>query len=245
MEEICRPVVPAEKMILGHDTLIALYSVTFGKSGVVVIGGTGSVAFGRNKLGKTATVGGWGYLMGDEGSAYWIALQALSECTTAEDSIHPYTSLTGFILKRAGVSSLRDLHYLLYSGQFGRPEIAGLAVAVSEAAKAGDRAAKYIIETAGWKLAFLATAVIDKLKLQDKKFELGCVGGVFRAGPLLTEPFATLVLKNRPGVRIVEPKVPAAVAAALLALEQIGIAPSEYVIAHMNRSLPDLGALKQ
>src|SRR5579859_4095928 len=85
MEGICAPVVPSDHLIFGHDTRIALYSVTFGRPGVVIIAGTGAAAYGVNARGEQVLAGGWGHVMGDEGSGYWIAVCALNACCRAGD----------------------------------------------------------------------------------------------------------------------------------------------------------------
>ncbi len=243
MEEICRPVVPAERMTLGHDSLIALYSVTLGRPGVVVIGGTGSVGYGRNARGETARVGGWGYLMGDEGSAYWIGLRALNVCTRAEDGRGPRTPLMEPVLERLGVKTLLEAHRGIYSGAIGRPEIAALAEVVSTVASLSDHDSQRILQEAGTELGLLASAVRRRLGLA-KLIEVGYVGGVFRAGRIVIGPFTSAADKGCDGAAIVPPRIPAVAAAVLLALEDLGVIINLDLIMRLHESLPMLGELK-
>jgi N-acetylglucosamine kinase-like BadF-type ATPase len=245
LEEVCRPAVPAEKMTLGHDSLIALYSITFGGPGVAVIGGTGSVGFGRNSQGRTAKVGGWGYLMGDEGSGYWIALRALCAATRAADGRAPQTNITRRLLEPLNLSSLSQLHRFLYSGSLSRPDIASLSLSVSQAAEEGDRTARRILRDAGRELGQLACGVIRALKMRAEPAEVGMVGGVFRAGAWVRVPFAQTVLRHAPQAQILLPRIPAAAAACLLALEEIGVAVHEAVISQVRDSLPQIGTIKE
>lgn len=245
LEEVCRPAVPAERMVLGHDSLIALYSVTFGGPGVVVIGGTGSVGFGRDSRGRTAKVGGWGYLMGDEGSGYWIALQALSAVTRAADGRAPRTAIARRLLEQLSLSSLAELHRLLYAGSLSRPDIASLSQSVSRAAEEGDRIAQSILRDAGRELGRLAVGVLRALKMRRETVEVGMAGGVFRAGAWVVEPFTQTVLRHAPQAQILSPRIPAAAAACLLALEEIGIAVNGAVIAQVRDSLPHIGTIKE
>ena len=76
-ESILRDILRSERILVTDDALIALAGATAGEPGLVVISGTGSIAFGRNSAGRTARAGGWGYLFGDEGGAFWIARQAV------------------------------------------------------------------------------------------------------------------------------------------------------------------------
>jgi N-acetylglucosamine kinase-like BadF-type ATPase len=244
MEEICSPVVPADRLALAHDTRIALYSVTFGLPGVVVIGGTGSVGYGRNAQGETASTGGWGYLMGDEGSGYWIALRVLNACTRMLDGRGPQTQCLPLLLKRLGVESLRNAHRLVYTGALSRPDIAALAVTASEAAQQNDRIARHILSRAGVELGLLAAKVLRRLRMARDAVEVGAVGGVFRAGRHVLEPFAGTVHRAAPQAVILAPRVPAAVAAALLALEEIGAPVNEAVLAQVKATLPALGPVK-
>jgi len=244
MEQVCRPAVPGQQMTLGHDSLIALYSVTLGGPGVVVIGGTGSIGYGRTATGQTATAGGWGYIMGDEGSGYWVALRALQECTKADDGRRSGTGLTGILLDHVKATDLWQLHRRIYSGELSRPDIAGLAEAVGRAAGKGERTAKAILREAGQELGLLASTVIRKLKVGAAPLQVGYVGGVFRCGPVVFEPFAEEVRRSAPAATLAAPQVPAAVAAGMLALEEIGLKVTDGVRKNIRDSLPSLGEIK-
>ena len=202
--------------------MIALYSVTFGKPGVVVVGGTESAGFGRDAQGRTARTGGWGFVFGDEGSGCWIAVRALNACGRAADGLGPKTSLLEYLLRALKVWTLTDIHRLVYSGALGRPGIAALASAVHEAAVKRDEVARQILQDAGEELGQLAAGVIRGLKCQNDHVTVGTAGGVFNAGAWVVDPFKRVVLSESPSAFVTLPNVPAAVGAALLALEQIG-----------------------
>ena len=204
-----------------------------------------TIGFGRTATGQTATAGGWGYLMGDEGSAYWIALRALRECTRAADGRRPKTRLTDHILEHAGVTDLWQIHRRIYSGELGRPEIAAFASAVGKAADEGERAARSLLREAGEELGLLATTVIRKLGEGKRPLTVGYVGGVFRAGNAVMDPFRQAVLAEAPYAVLAAPLVPAAVAAAMLAAEDIGIRVTEEMQMRIRASLPVLGAVKK
>lgn len=240
VEEICCQELPVEKVVVMHDTSTALYCITQGAPGAVVIAGTGSVAYGMNQLGETASVGGWGYLMGDEGSAYWIAVQALNACTRAEDGRAPSTWLKRTILTHFGLDSLGALHRLVYSGQMSRADLASAARAVSDAAKLGERVATRILGSAGRELGLMAVVVLRKLGMQYQRVNVGIVGGVASAAKPLHEAFRERVYRSTLA-EVVAPRFPMVVAAVCMALEQAGVSTGENVWRRMEEQLPKLG----
>jgi N-acetylglucosamine kinase-like BadF-type ATPase len=244
MEAICTPVIPAEHFLFGQDTRIALYSVTFGRPGVAVIGGTGSAALGLNNDGQSVSAGGWGYLMGDEGSGYWIALHGLNACCRALDGMSPPTQILPLLLQQMQASDISQVHRQIYSGRMGRPDIAALSEVVGRAAGCGDTVARRILHNAGKELAQLVTSCIRRLHMEDEEVVVGTVGGVFRAGRLVLRSFREVVGRTAPKAIVTAPQVPAAVGAVLMALEDIGIEPGEAVLENVRKSLVKLGPVK-
>ncbi len=242
VEEICRQELPAEKVVVTHDTRTALYCVTQGRPGAVVIAGTGSVAFGMNEDGAIASVGGWGYLMGDEGSAYWIAVQAINACTRAEDGRIPSTWLKRVILEHFGVESLAALHRLIYSGQLSRGQLASAAQAVSDAARLGERMAIRILSNAGKELGLMAVVVLRKLGMQYQRVRVGLVGGVARATAPLHEAFRARVHRSTMA-EVVKPRFPMVVAAVCMAMEQAGMTADERLWQRMEEQTPRFGLI--
>lgn len=244
MRALCAPLVPSDTILFGQDTRIALYSVTFGRPGVVVISGTGAASYGLNACGDGASAGGWGYLMGDEGSGYWIALRALNACCRAHDSIGPPTQLLPLLLQHTETPDLRHLHRRVYSGALSRPDIAALSEVVGRAAAAGDATATRILRDAGRELALIVNAVIVKLALQQEPVTVGTVGGVFRAGRFVLRSFREAVKRVAPNANITSARVPSAVGAALMALDELGVPAHDDLFARVEATLPRLGAVK-
>ena len=92
-QAILREILPADVVVVTDDAVIALAGATAGEPGIVTIAGTGSIAFGRNAAGRTARIGGWGYIFGDEGGGFDIARQALRAALRAEEGWGPPTAL--------------------------------------------------------------------------------------------------------------------------------------------------------
>ena len=201
------------------DAEIALYATTQGRPGLVVIAGTGSVCLGKNEKGEMAISGGWGPLAGDEGGGVGIAQQALHTIAKASDGRGIPTMLSQRASEYFRASGPENLIVAIYSPQVDNSRIAGFARLVVETAQDGDEIAIGILNDAGYELGLAACAVIEKLKLANRKVPIGCVGSIFQAGELLTEPMLEKVRLCAPKAFLTEPTMPPAHAAALMAYQ--------------------------
>lgn len=201
------------------DAEIALFGVTLGKAGLVVIAGTGSVCMGRNASGDIEIAGGWGPLAGDEGGGAGIARRALQAIAKASDGRGKPTVLSDTAIEYFRAGRLEDLAVAIYAPTVDNAKIAGFARYVVETAELGDETALEILREAGRELGFAANAVIAKLKLKRQKFPVGCVGGIFKAGELITDSLLDTIKATAPNAFMATPKLVPAHAAALLAFE--------------------------
>jgi N-acetylglucosamine kinase-like BadF-type ATPase len=175
----------AEHYLITHDAHIALVGATAGGPGIITIGGTGSIAFGRNAEGVTARAGGWGYVFGDEGSAFDIARHALRALLRHEEGWGPASGLLDAMLAATGTTCADELLHLSYTDRLPRERVAALAPLVDEAARAGDPVATEILSAAAQSLATLAVAVRRQLFAESDSVNVHFAGGVFRSEPLL------------------------------------------------------------
>jgi glucosamine kinase len=136
----------ASELVIHSDFSIALDDAFGDGPGVLLISGTGSVAFGRSPAGATARCGGWGPVCGDEGSGAWIGRKALSVVTSAADGREPETALTGAILTAAQVNETSDL--VGWAGNAPPSQLATLAPVVLSVADAGDLRANALVTLA-------------------------------------------------------------------------------------------------
>jgi N-acetylglucosamine kinase-like BadF-type ATPase len=181
----------AERLIVTHDARIALAGATAGKPGVVVIAGTGSIAFGESAAGETARAGGWGYIFGDEGGGFDIVRQSLRAVLSEHEGWGPRTALMPALLEAAGASDANDALHRFYTPDWPRSRIASLAPLVDRIAEAGDPVATAILNNAAQHLAVLAASVRRQLWREDEPSILSWAGGVFNSATLL-ERFRTL-----------------------------------------------------
>ena len=155
----------AKRVLVVNDCDLVLAAGTPAGWGLALIAGTGSIALGRSPEGAQARAGGWGYLLGDEGSGYAVGLAALQAIARAADSRAPGTSLTQAVLTHWQLDEPSQLVGFVYRPSVPRAEIAGLAPFVEAAAAAGDVVAQGILKSAGAELARALDAVARRLGL--------------------------------------------------------------------------------
>lgn len=202
--EILAGILRADRLIVTTDAEIALAGATEGGQGIIVIAGTGSIAYGRNAEGRAARAGGWGYVFGDEGAAFDIVRQALRAALRMEEGWGPATWLRGTLIEATGAADANDALHRFYTPEWPRSRAASLAPLVDQAANNGDLVALQIIHDAAMHLGTLAGSVRGQLWLKRSAVDVAYVGGVFESRRLL-ERFRLLV-ELEEGVRCVAPQ---------------------------------------
>jgi N-acetylglucosamine kinase-like BadF-type ATPase len=155
------------RVLVVNDALVALEAGVPGAPGLVLIAGTGSIAYGRDAHGRAARAGGWGYVLGDEGSGYWLGRQALRAVVREADGRGRPTRLTPLVLAHYQVERPQDLVREIYFGGAKPSAIAALAREVQTAADENDALAMHIIDAGASELAAAAVSVASRLDLHD------------------------------------------------------------------------------
>ena len=233
-EEVISAILRARYLKVGHDAPAALAGATGGEPGLVVIAGTGSVAYGEKASGESLQVGGWGHLFGDEGSAFWISLQAVRRAMRADDGLAEPTGLAKLALDYFNCSNLRALALSVYGEEITRDRFATFAAQVHEAALAGDRKAREIVNEAGRSLAMLAATTARRLRMTVEEARTAYVGGVFRSS-LIREAFINTLSEQWPVGRVIAPRFDPATGALLLAYRAAGCEISESLLANLQQ----------
>ena len=231
-------------MIGESDVVTCLVGGRAGRPGVVLIAGTGSVAFGINPAGQRADAGGWGYFLGDQGSAYDVGHAALHAMIKAHDGRGPLTSLVSAIFAELDASDLKTIYARYHAGQISRATIAGLARQVSAQATQGDGVAQRILGSAADELAAMAGAVIGRLWQEEESVVLCPVGGLFRAGGLLLDPLRTALAKRAPSTSLDPPCFPPVIGGVILALQRLAVPLTASVFETLGASRDEIALLK-
>lgn len=216
-----RPAFAARTVRLEHDAPVALAGAVQSRPAVVLIAGTGSVAYGEDASGGAhVRVGGWGYLFGDDGSAFAAARDALAHAMV-EDDRGARSPLGDAALAFFDRTDLRALATDALQGRITRGELAAFAQVVHDAARLGDPVATAIVDRAADALAELAATAIARLHADGRAVTVGLSGGAFRS-----EAFAARVRRRIgdlvPGAMAVPARYDAAIGAALLAFADAG-----------------------
>ncbi len=214
-------VISAQRLEIVGDAEIALLGGLGGEPGIVVIAGTGSMAFGKNAAGKTSRAGGWGYVFGDEGGAFGIVRQALRAALRQGEGWGPETALTDVLLKECEARNVNELMHRFYTKELTRDRIASLAPLVDHAASEGDGVAAEILRGAVECLQELAIAVRKKLYDIKEAVPIVPVGGVFRS-PFVADKFRTRVDAEE-NTSVVQPKFEPVMGALMRAYQLVGI----------------------
>src|SRR5437588_9656683 len=125
------------RIVVVNDALIALVAGAQDAPGIVIVSGTGSIAYGRNANGEAARAGGWGHMIGDEGSGYWIGREALTAVMRAGDGRGPATRLTREILAHFNVDDESRLPRIVYDRDAPRASVAALGPIAQRGAEEG------------------------------------------------------------------------------------------------------------
>jgi N-acetylglucosamine kinase len=205
-------------ILIVNDALIALQAGIGDAPGIVIVSGTGSIAYGRSARGEAARAGGWGYVLGDEGSGYWIGRNALRAVVRHADGRGGPTSLTPRLLAHFGLAGSTELIHRVYHKALAPSDVGALAGYVQQARDEGDEVAAGILNYAADELLTTAAAVTKRLEMESESFSCVLAGGMFRAVPWLCDRMKRLLPSVAPHSRAILLEEEPALGAVQLAL---------------------------
>ena len=198
VQELTSGVFEPSKVIFHSDVYIALLSFTLGSPGAVLISGTGSMACGIDAGGAYHTAGGWGQVLGDEGSGYHMALKGIKAALRAYDGLGEPTLLADRVMKFFDLKEMPELIDKIYNPPVEKSVIAAFATEVATAANKGDKAALDITEGEAKWLYKLALAITGKCKTQN----LGYVGSVLSKNDRIRSKLSALLAEKHINLQV-------------------------------------------
>lgn len=213
------PQLRAERVCYLHDARIAHAAAFELGPGIVVIAGTGSVAYGRNERGIDALAGGWGFLFGDEGSAFSLARRAVSSAMRSQDEHRP-TRIAAEATKFFDVVTLRALAHDFYTEKIDRAHLAAFAERIVALGEEGERDAAALVGEAATALADLARTCAVRLGCENGAVDVALVGGTF-ASPFFLDCTRERIAASMPRADVRHPRNEPATGALLLAYKEV------------------------
>ena len=208
---------PIKNWKLVGDHIIALHGALNGKEGIIVVCGTGSVTVGRNAKGEYARSGGWGHLIGDEGSGYGLGRDAFFAITKDIDGYGKKTMLTSLVAEKLNLRSKDDIISYVYSGD--KSAVAALSPIVEEAYLAGDSIAAAIIKKNACCIVDNIECVVGKLQLTFGRVALH--GGVVNNETCMRREIISLMKKRLPYFSCIHPEKDSLHGALMMAQEMV------------------------
>lgn len=185
-ERFCNGIIESNKIIMDSDLFVALEAMNCEGECAFVISGTGSMAVCRDNNGEIRHAGGFGYIIGDEGSGYSIALSAIKTAIRAAENIVAHTALTDKCLEYFSVKNIYELIDIFYEKTVSRKNLAAFAKEVLVCAEKGDVTAHEILRN---EATLLSQTVLSLVKNKKKDIPIGLWGGNFQHNKIFREYF--------------------------------------------------------
>ncbi len=196
----------SQTWIVVNDVVGAWATATGARPGVGAISGTGSNVFGVGWGGvgietRAWRAGGWGHLLGDEGSGYWLGVQSIKAALRDRESSGPPTALSEAAVRFFEATSVEALAVMVYAKPLTKSEIAAFAIETARIAERGDAVARDLYERGAAELAGQIVAVIRQTGLKGS-FPVGLIGSAYKAGAVFVDPLADAVHALAPEARM-------------------------------------------
>ncbi len=208
-----RKSLPVPRVTVGTDAIAALEGAFRGRPGMILISGTGSILFAKDRNDRVHRIGGWGRFLGDEGSGYAIGRACLVAIARAFDGRGMETMMTRLLKEKRNIGDTQSMVIEVYQKNF---DIASAAPIALEAAQSGDRVANDIITESAQQLSDHVKAVIEKLK---EPLPLVLIGGILTTENALSRKFLQIIAEDFPDTKVQPAESSPAVGAALLAFK--------------------------
>lgn len=205
-----------KNLIVTSDARIALEGAFSGRPGIILIAGTGSIIFGKDRTGQLYRVGGFGRYIGDEGGGYSIGRLGLQAVAKSLDGRGPETKLFQILNEKFGITTAEDLINKVYKENL---DFAAIAPYVIQCAEEGDEACREILRKEAEELVLHIKAIKDKIKVRT--VYISFLGGLLSGENYYSKLLRKIILQKVEGVNVILPEHPPAYGAVLLAMDAI------------------------
>ncbi|WP_308637597.1 BadF/BadG/BcrA/BcrD ATPase family protein [Paenibacillus silvisoli] len=231
-------VIQASSIYMHSDSYVALMACTQGNPGGLIISGTGSMGIAMQANGELSVVGGWGYLLGDQGSAHDIAMNGIKAAIAGYEQLGEETYLSQYVLHYFAIHHMRELIDVYYSPGVERQLVAGFATEVAKCAEQGDPVAKRIIDQAIHDLEKHAEMLVKKLGNYEGA-RIGVYGGVFQHNRYIYEQLKRNIETRHAHVEVGLLSHPPEIGAIICCFQRAGMAVTEAVLQQLEATYPD------
>lgn len=234
--EILRYFIYHNKAEVTGDEENAFYASLAKEYGIVILSGTGSFATGINKNGEKLTVGGWGPILGDEGSGYFIGIQAIKAAIAQYEYLGPYTLLTSYILEYFEIDGINMLKKAVYKDGINAKLIASLSKFVLKGAEEGDAVSLKILNESATHLFDMANIIIKRLNMFDGEYELCLTGGISNFGDYILDPLSNMIYEKYKNISLIKPIFEPCIGSLLLSFRRDSIEITDGIINNLKTS---------
>lgn len=226
LEDFTKGICTSPNIHMDSDLSIALNAMMEEGECAVAISGTGSMIAGRRADGSIFSKGGYGYILGDEGSGYKIGLAGIQRGITGFEGATEETLLTKALQEKYQVEDLHDLIDIFYNPPIERKEIADFARDVLSCAKSGDKVSLDIVKSAGHELAATAAALLHEFSFP---VPMGVFGGIFVNHQIFYDAFCEKLQEFIPNANVCHLPIPPVRGAVLAAMKAAGLKITEEI----------------
>lgn len=218
LEEFCGDTFDQQSTVMISDVLAGLFGLTLGKPGIMIISGTGMMGAALDADGSLHVIGGWGYILGDEGSCFNIGQEGIKAGIRDYEGTGEHTELSQRMFDYYGIQNIRDLIKLIYTKEKVNDIIAGFAQEVILAYRHGDSVANKILKQALDLLVTICVNLVDQIGIEGTK--VGVYGGLFEKNQDIFERFRSEVKHHRSDVNVIFPQILPEIGAILYGIQE-------------------------
>jgi glucosamine kinase len=238
-EKLCRAILSPERTHVVSDCMTAYHGACLGKPGVLIICGTGSIVLAKNERGICFQAGGWGHILGDEGSAYWIAINSIKAAIAAMEGRGPQTGLLPAICEWFEVKELSEIVPPVYYGNPSKDKIAALSEYLATSLGSEDEVFNEICQRGGAELSKQVLTAIRFVDLKLGKIPIYLLGGVMKKNDIARNSLLKC-LREHYKVKPQEPQMTPLLGSAAWALSEAGVPLNSKTIKTLKRTYSQL-----